>query len=90
MTPTMFGLGYSSLGSIGFFTPIILIGLFDTFVFIYERVVKRPISAVWVFISISMVTRGVWSVPGLYATLAIPIVLISIYKIKKYDFRYSS
>lgn len=90
MTPTMFGLGYSSLGSIGFFTPIILIGLFDTFVFIYERVVKRPISAVWVFISISMVTRGVWSVLGLYAILAIPIVLISIYKIKKYDFRYNS
>ena len=82
MTPTMFGLGIAAWGQNGLFLPVIFVFFLDYFVSVLAYSWFRRIWLVWVFLSVSFVTRGVFSVLGLYGTLAGLVLIFSLIKFR--------
>lgn len=81
MTPTMFGLGIAAWGLNGLFLPVILVFFLDYLASLFAYVWVRRIWLVWIFLSISFVTRGVFSVLGLYGTIAAIVLIFSSVKL---------
>jgi hypothetical protein len=77
MTPTMFGLGIAAWGLNGLFLPVGFVFFLDYLVSVLAYAWVRRVWLVWVFLSISFVTRGVFSVLGLYGTLACVVLILS-------------
>ena len=77
MTPTMFGLGIAAWGPNGIFLPVVFVFFLDYLVSVLAHAWVRRVWLVWVFLSISFVTRGVFSVLGLYGTIALLVLFLS-------------
>ena len=77
MTPTMFGLGIAAWGPNGIFLPVVFVFFLDYLVSVIAYAWVSRVWLVWVFLSISFVTRGVLSVLGLYGTIACLVLFVS-------------